>query len=332
MTERFELLEKLGQGGMGVVWKARDAETGRIIALKLLHAHFLDDPEFVARFEREVDIASRIGSPFTVTVLGYGMREQNPYVAMEYVPGGTLHEMIATRGPISWMRAKPLLCDVAHALDVAHAARVIHRDVKPSNILLGYGGVAKLADFGIARAVDATTLTTGTFASGTPAYMAPDPRATASSDLYSLGCVAYFMLTGSPVFHGESQQEVIIQHLRSAPDAARIDDPDARRFCAWLLEKEPSARPSDAQAVLRYLGCDRPEPAYAAGAEAFGPGSIPAPMLKRSTWAQATRLALVALLGPAPLLAGGLFALLKFGQYLPTANEPVDLSSEELPP
>ena len=159
MTERFELLTQLGRGGMGTVWKARDAESGEIIALKLLHSLYVDDADYVARFEREVEVSQRILSPNVVRVLGYGKREGVPYVAMEYVDGVSLRDLVRERGSLPWEEAKPILRQIAEGLGAAHGAGVIHRDVKPSNIMVDTSGTVKLLDFGIARAMDLTRMT-----------------------------------------------------------------------------------------------------------------------------------------------------------------------------
>jgi serine/threonine protein kinase len=159
---------------MGVVWKARDEETGRIVALKLLHLVFADDPDYVARFERELELARRIHSPNVVEVLGYGVRQETPYLALEYVDGPSLRQMLTGHGPYSWQETRALLAQFAQGLSDAHAAGVIHRDIKPSNILIGSNGVAKLADFGIAKGLDLTRVTGTSALIGTPAYLAPE--------------------------------------------------------------------------------------------------------------------------------------------------------------
>src|SRR5690349_11074530 len=142
MAERFELLERIGRGGMGVVWKARDTTTGELVALKILHASQADDPDYVARFEREVEIARRLDAPNIVRVIGYGQREGLPYMAMELVDGPSLRDLVRERGTLPWDEAKRILTDAAQGLAAAHAAGVVHRDVKPSNILVGADGRA----------------------------------------------------------------------------------------------------------------------------------------------------------------------------------------------
>ena len=252
MTERFELLSQLGKGGMGVVWKARDTESGEIIALKLLHSIYVDDADYVARFEREVEVSQRIVSPNVVRVLGYGKRDGVPYVAMEYVDGKSLREVVHERGPLPWEEAKPILRQIAEGLGAAHAAGVIHRDVKPSNIMIDSAGVVKLADFGIARAMDLTRMTGGVTMLGTPAYMSPDMETTEQSDLYGLGCVLFELLTGVPPFVADSQQQVLMKHIRDVPQLEKLP-PGARKITGWLLEKDPRRRPPSAAALLGVL-------------------------------------------------------------------------------
>jgi serine/threonine-protein kinase len=252
MTERFTLLAELGRGGMGVVWKARDEETGQIVALKLLHAAFAVDPDYVTRFERELELAKRIHSAHVVEVLGYGARDGAPYLALEYVDGPTLRELLASHGAYSWPEANALLAQITQGLADAHAAGVIHRDLKPSNVLIGPDGVAKLADFGIAKGLDLTGLTGTSTLLGTPAYLAPEGPLDERSDLYSLGIVAFELLSGAAPFTGKTYQEVIVRHIRETPDLAKLP-PEARNIVGWLLAKDPAARPQRASALLKVL-------------------------------------------------------------------------------
>jgi hypothetical protein len=245
MTERFTLLTELGRGGMGVVWKARDEETGRVVALKLLREAYAEDPEYLARFERELELARRIDSVHVVKVLGFGVRDKLPYLALEYVDGPSLHNALVAHGPYSWSETKALLIQLTQGLADANAAGVIHRDVKPSNVLLGPDGVAKLTDFGIARGLDLTRMTATSTLLGTPAYMAPEGPKDARSDLYSLGIIGYELLTGAVPFKGTSYQEVVVDHIRTPPDLSKLP-PESRDIVGWLLEKDPAARPQRA--------------------------------------------------------------------------------------
>lgn len=239
MTGAFDLIERLGAGGMGTVWRACESTTAREVALKLLHPHLADDPECVRRFEHEVELGSRVDSPNVVRVLGYGVREGLPFMVMELAEGESLRERIR-RGRLSWSELLPIANGIAAGLGAVHRAGIVHRDLKPSNILLSPAG-PKLADFGVARAVDLTAMTGTGGMVGTPAYMAPDPVTTPASDLYALGIVLYEALTGSPPFAGRTPQEVLIAHLRESPDLSRVPL-EARPALEALLAREPANR------------------------------------------------------------------------------------------
>jgi serine/threonine-protein kinase len=257
--QRFVILGALGKGGMGTVYRARNRQTGELVAIKQLHAMFVDDPDYVARFEREVEVAQRITSPNVVRVLGYGKHDGAPYMVMEYVEGQSLRDLLNERHRLTWEEAKPILTQVAEGLRAAHRVGVIHRDVKPSNILITPDGTVKLADFGIARATDLTRLTGGATMLGTPAYMAPENSPSPQSDLYALGVVLYEMVSGRPPFTGETQQEVLLKHLRERPDINEVPLP-ARRIVSALLQKTPQRRPQSATALLMLLESDPSTP------------------------------------------------------------------------
>ena len=252
MAERFKLLTEIGRGGMGVVWKARDEETGQIVALKLLRESYAEDPEYLARFERELELAKRIDSIHVVKVVGFGVRKRVPYLALEYIDGPSLHQALSSHGPYSWPDTRAMLIQLAQGLADANAAGVIHRDVKPSNVLIGPDGVAKLTDFGIARGLDTTRLTATSAMLGTPAYMAPEGPKDQRSDLYALGIIGYELLTGAAPFAGSTYQEMIVRHIRETPDLAKLP-PDARNVVGWLLAKDPASRPQRASALLPVL-------------------------------------------------------------------------------
>lgn len=271
MTSRFELLSELGRGGMGTVWKARDRETGEVVALKLLHEFYVSDPDYVARFGREVDIARRIDSPGVVKVLGYGQHQGRPYVAMEYVSGKSLKELLKEQGPLGWPEARVLFLQLLAGLEDAHRAGVLHRDIKPGNLLIDHEGRLKITDFGISRAADLTRMTGSMTVLGTPAYMAPEGQDDARSELYSAGCVLYEMLAGAPPFEGDSMHAVIVKHLRDEPDLARLPA-QARDIVRRLLDKEPSARPASAAAASALLNGDANASLPGRGQERVEPG------------------------------------------------------------
>ena len=295
MAERFTLLTELGRGGMGVVWKARDEETGQIVALKLLHPTLAVDADYVTRFERELELAKRIHSAHVVKVLGFGTRDGAPFLALEYVAGPSLRELLASHGPYSWPETNALLIQIAQGLADAHAAGVVHRDLKPSNVLIGPDGVAKLADFGIAKGLDLTRVTGTSTLLGTPAYLAPEGPLDERSDLYSLGIIAYELLTGAPPFAGSTYQEVIVRHIREAPDLGKLP-PESRDIVGWLLAKDPAARPQHASTLLPVLyGADQAPTAQtpkAAEVGAAAPRVQPAPASSPIAPAQSTPLPL----------------------------------------
>jgi serine/threonine protein kinase len=248
----FTLIEEIGRGGMGVVWRARDEQTGQVVALKLLRDLYVEDDSYRVRFEHELQIARRITSPHVVKVLGFGARDGVPYIAFEFVDGPSLRQLLVQHGPYSWADVKALLMQLAEGLADAHAAGVIHRDVKPSNILLDGAGTAKLADFGISRALDVTRVTRASGLLGTPTYLAPEGPLDARSDLYSLGVVAFELLVGNPPFEGGTYHEVLVAHLRKPPDLSKVPA-DARPIVSWLLAKEPENRAQTARQLIRVL-------------------------------------------------------------------------------
>jgi hypothetical protein len=252
MSERFTLISELGRGGMGVVWKARDEETGQIVALKVMRETYAEDPDYVTRFERELELSRRINSTHVVRVLGFGVRERLPYLALEYVDGPSLYQLRASHGPYSWPDARALLIQIAQGISDAHAAGIIHRDVKPSNVLIGTDGVAKLTDFGIARGLDLERMTATSTMLGTPIYLAPEGPVDTRSDLYSLGIIGYELLAGAPPFGGSTYQQIILAHVRTPPDLEKLPS-DSRPIIGWLLAKDAEERPQNGQELLAVL-------------------------------------------------------------------------------
>lgn len=260
MAEPFELIDRIGRGGMGVIWRARDTATGAPIAVKMLHPHLAEEAGYLARFEREVEVAMRIDSPNVVRIYGFGRTEGIPYMVMELVEGPSLRQMILDQGVYGWPEAKKVIVQVLRGLEAAHRQNVIHRDIKPSNILLGWDGTAKIADFGVARAMDLTALTAGSTMLGTPAYMAPEGEASVQADLYAVGCVLFEMLTGHPPYEGSTQQEVLLKHIRQAPDLQLLPPGEARNVVAWLMAKNVADRPPSAAAALGAIEGTTPPP------------------------------------------------------------------------
>jgi serine/threonine-protein kinase len=252
MTERFELIEEIGRGAMGMVWKARDNERGKFVAIKMLRDLHADDREYIERFGREVDLARSVKSPHVVRVRGYGVRQTVPFVVLEFVAGQSLRARIVERGPFPPPQARDLLAQIADALAAVHAVGIVHRDVKASNVLLTEDGVAKLTDFGIARGGDNRGPTRSGSLLGTPAYMAPEGPIDARSDLYSLGVLYYEMLSGVLPFTSTNYQEVILAHVSETADLTRLPATE-RGLTGWLMSKNPAGRPQSAAALMASL-------------------------------------------------------------------------------
>jgi serine/threonine protein kinase, bacterial len=226
---RYQLLQVLGRGGMGVVWRAHDTATDRVVAVKLLSAHLVDDESFVKRFRREAHAAAQLNSPHVIPIHNYGEIDGRLYVDMRLVEGRDLASVLAD-GPLETERAVRIIEQVAKALHAAHKVGLVHRDVKPSNILLDEDDFAYLIDFGIARATEDTRLTDTGGMVGTLHYMAPERLSTgevdARADIYALACVLYECLTGSCPFPGEGLERQIVAHLSDPPPQPSSTHPE----------------------------------------------------------------------------------------------------------
>jgi len=226
LSDRYELGDILGFGGMSEVHLARDQRLHRDVAVKVLRADLARDPSFYLRFRREAQNAAALNHPAIVAVYDTGEAETPngplPYIVMEYVEGVTLRDIVHTDGPMEPRRAIEVIADACQALNFSHQHGIIHRDVKPANIMISNAGAVKVMDFGIARALaDASNVTQTAAVIGTAQYLSPEQargeKVDARSDVYSLGCVLYEMLTGEPPFVGDSPVAVAYQHVREDP-------------------------------------------------------------------------------------------------------------------
>ncbi|WP_206784180.1 Stk1 family PASTA domain-containing Ser/Thr kinase [Amycolatopsis sp. MtRt-6] len=228
LSNRYELGETLGYGGMSEVHHGHDVRLGREVAIKILRADLARDPQFQERFRREAQNAAALNHPAIVAVYDTGEANTEfgplPYIVMEYVEGRTLRDIVKTEGPMSQKRAMEVMADVCAALDFSHRHGIVHRDVKPANVMITKNGAVKVMDFGIARAMhDGQSAMTQTAAViGTAQYLSPEQArgesVDARSDVYAAGCVLYELITGEPPFTGDSPVAVAYQHVREDPN------------------------------------------------------------------------------------------------------------------
>jgi eukaryotic-like serine/threonine-protein kinase len=244
---RYELLELIGRGGMSSVWKAHDRLLDRIVAIKVLHEQFTQDEEYVERFRREARSVAQLSHPNIVTVIDRGEEGGRQYIVFECVEGENLKQLIHRTGPLPIRDALLLALQMARALGFAHDRGLIHRDVKPQNVLLNEDGQAKMTDFGIARSVDVEGVTiTGTVL-GTSEYIAPEQargqRVDALTDVYSLGVVLYELLTGSVPFDGENFVAIALRHVNEPAPSVLERRPDCPPRLGLAVERAMSKRP-----------------------------------------------------------------------------------------
>ncbi|MEE1782221.1 protein kinase [Streptomyces sp. SP17BM10] len=258
----YRLLRRLGAGGMGLVYLGRTAG-GRTVAVKTVHAQFAADPEFRVRFRQEVAAARLVGGKWTAPVLDADTEGERPWVATGYVAGPALSTAVRDSGPLPAAAVRSLGVGLAEALAAVHGRGLVHRDVKPSNVLLALDG-PRLIDFGIARALDATALTQSGFVVGSPGYLSPEQaggaQAGPATDVFSLGAVLAYAATGeAPFGSGVSAHVMLYRVLHEDPDLGPLDavDPRLRAIVAACLAKDPADRPSP-ERLRAWLASDDP--------------------------------------------------------------------------
>lgn len=287
---RYLVERRLGTGGMADVFACEDLQLGRHVALKVLHENLAQDPDVVARFRRESQSAAGLQHPHIVQVFDRGDWDGIPYMAMELVDGVTLKDVIRDQAPLDPIRSIDQISQVLDALRYAHRRGLVHRDIKPQNVLVGPEGELKVADFGIARAVDDLQMTQTGMIVGTAHYIAPEQAAgqpvTPSADLYAVGVVLFEMLTGRLPFEGDQPVAIALQHVNDDPPAVSIVNPsvpaDLEDVVMRALAKSPEQRFSDAEEFIGALqavrqrilsGAPVPESGSAwAAAPVYGPG------------------------------------------------------------
>lgn len=261
LGDRYEVIEKVGGGGMALVYKAKCRLLNRFVAIKVLRPEFTEDEEFVKKFRREAQSAASLSHPNIVGIYDVGTQDTSYYIVMEFIKGQTLKELIKSKGTLGVEYATNIAIQICYALDHAHKNNIIHRDIKSHNILIREDNSVKVTDFGIARAVSSSTITNTGNVIGSVHYFSPEQArggyTDAKSDIYSLGVVMYEMLTGRLPFEGESPIAVALKHIQEEPEApSKINPRIPKAIEAIILkcmEKEVSKRYNSAAEIINDL-------------------------------------------------------------------------------
>jgi serine/threonine-protein kinase len=258
LGERYRLARQIAVGGMGEVWEGYDDALARPVAVKVLHSEFAGDRGFLERFRTEARNSASLSHPNIAQLFDYGEQEGSGFLVMELVVGEPLSDLLEREPVLPVRRLLPILAQTARALHAAHLAGVVHRDVKPGNILLGRGGRVKITDFGVSLARNQVNMTATGMVMGTAQYLSPEQAvgkpATPLSDLYSLGIIAYEALVGHRPFTGPTAVDIAVAHVNSpVPPLPASVDKQLAALVLRLLSKEPTARPASGEELAQLL-------------------------------------------------------------------------------
>src|SRR5438477_2985245 len=258
--DRYRVVRKLGTGGMANVYLAEDQELGRRVAIKMLDDRHSQDEQFVERFRREAKNAAGLSHPNIVSIYDRGQAEGTYYIAMEYLEGRTLKELLITRGPTPLPVAIDYTRQILAALGFAHKHGIVHRDIKPHNVVVGPDGRLKVTDFGIARSGGTSQMTEAGSIIGTAQYLSPEQARGAPvdqrSDIYSVGIVLYEMLTGSVPFTGDTPLEIAMKHLSAVPEPPSEKRPEVPRDLDLIVVRALAKNPDDRYASAEEMDAD----------------------------------------------------------------------------
>ncbi len=261
LAGRYEILEMLGEGGMGAVYKARDVELDRFVAVKVIRPELAAQKQVLKRFKQELILARAITHKNVIRIYDLGEAAGSKFITMEYIVGKDLKQMVQEKGKLSSDETVPILQQILRALNAAHSEGIVHRDMKPQNVMVDQQGVVTVMDFGIARSMEASGVTRAGALLGTPAYMSPEQAkglpADARSDLFAVGVIAYEMLTGNPPFEAETAMATMLKRIQERATPLEELDPSIPRnlssLVSKLLERDPENRYQNAREVLEDL-------------------------------------------------------------------------------
>src|SRR5579863_1717664 len=266
LAERYEILELLGQGGMGAVYKARDTELERLVALKLIRPELASNPEILHRFKQELILAREVTHRNVIRIFDLGQARGVKFITMQFVEGRDLRTALREKGKFTPEQAVQVISQVCRALEVAHAAGVVHRDLKPQNIMLDATDHVYVMDFGIAHSLETPGMTQTGALMGTPEYMSPEQakgmKVDARSDLFALGIIFYELLTGISPFKADTAMATLLKRLQDRPQPPAEVDPTIPQGISDVvmkcLEIEREQRYSNAREILEDLGLEMP--------------------------------------------------------------------------